>query len=95
MAQQPQPDRVLLALLYVFTAVTGLIDAVSFVGLGHIFTANMTGNVVFLGFASVGTQSLSVPRSLSALAAFLIGALIGGRTAACRAVFSAVAPTIA
>jgi hypothetical protein len=31
--------------------VTGLVDAVSFLGLGHIFTANMTGNVVFFGFA--------------------------------------------
>jgi uncharacterized membrane protein YoaK (UPF0700 family) len=31
------------------TVVTGLVDAVSFLGLGHIFTANMTGNLVFLG----------------------------------------------
>ena len=34
------------------TVVTGLVDAISFLGLGHIFTANMTGNVVFLGFAA-------------------------------------------
>ena len=37
----------LLCLLYLFTAVTGLVDAVSYIGLGHVFTANMTGNVVF------------------------------------------------
>src|SRR5258706_6103576 len=42
-------DRVLPALL-ILTFVTGLVDAVSFLGLGHVFTANMTGNIVFLGF---------------------------------------------
>lgn len=82
MAEQNHTDRVLLALLYISTAVTGLIDGVSFLGMGHIFTANMTGNIVFLGFASAGVQSLSVPRSLSSLLAFLVGALIGGRIAA-------------
>jgi hypothetical protein len=34
--------------LLVLTAATGLIDAVSYLALGHVFTANMTGNVVFL-----------------------------------------------
>ena len=82
MAQEPRPDRMLMALLYFFTAVTGLVDAVSYIGLGHVFTANMTGNVVFLGFALAGTPGLSVPRFLAALAAFLFGALIGGRIAA-------------
>jgi hypothetical protein len=37
--------------LLVLTLVTGLVDAVSYLGLGHVFTANMTGNVVLLGFA--------------------------------------------
>jgi uncharacterized membrane protein YoaK (UPF0700 family) len=76
------------ALLYLFTAVTGLIDAVSFIGLGRVFTANMTGNVVFLGFAVVGTPSLSVVRSLAALAAFFLGALVGGRIASSLAPIS-------
>ena len=40
------------------TVVTGLVDAISFLGLGHIFTANMTGNVVFLGFAAAGSPGL-------------------------------------
>ena len=61
--------------------VTGLIDAVSFLALGHVFTANMTGNVVFLGFAAAGAQGLSVMRSGTALLAFLAGAVIGGRMA--------------
>lgn|SRR2546426_3504521 len=82
MAQELRPDRMLMALLYFFTAVTGLVDAVSYIGLGHVFTANMTGNVVFLGFALAGTPGLSVPRFLAALAAFSFGALIGGHIAA-------------
>jgi uncharacterized membrane protein YoaK (UPF0700 family) len=68
-------------LLYLFTAVTGLVDAVSYIALGHVFTANMTGNIVFLGFALAGVPGLSASRSLTALGAFLVGALIGGRLA--------------
>jgi len=68
-------------LLHVATAITGLIDAISYLALGHVFTANMTGNVVFLAFAVAGAPGLSITRSLTALIAFLIGALIGGRVA--------------
>jgi uncharacterized membrane protein YoaK (UPF0700 family) len=68
-------------LLYIATATTGLIDAISYLALGHVFTANMTGNVVFLAFAVAGAPGLSITRSLTALIAFLIGALIGGRAA--------------
>src|SRR6266852_7578208 len=68
-------------LLHVATAITGLIDATSYLALGHVFTANMTGNVVFLAFAVAGAPGLSITRSLTALVAFLAGALIGGRAA--------------
>jgi uncharacterized membrane protein YoaK (UPF0700 family) len=60
------------------TAVTGLVDAVSVLALGHVFTANMTGNVVFLGFAIGGAAGFSVSRSLMALNCFVVGALLGG-----------------
>jgi len=73
------PDRLLPALLLALTAVTGLVDAVSYLALGHVFTANMTGNVVFLGFAIAAAPGLSIPRSGAALLAFIVGALIGGR----------------
>src|SRR2546426_9882054 len=66
-------------LLVVLTITTGLIDAVSVLGLGRVFTANMTGNIVFLGFALARVPEFSARRSLAALAAFLVGALIGGR----------------
>lgn len=61
------------------TTVTGLVDAVSFLSLGHVFTANMTGNIVFLAFATAHVSGLSVVRSITALLAFLVGAILGGR----------------
>ena len=67
--------------LLLLTVVTGLIDAVSFLGPGRVFTANMTGNVVFLGFAVAGVPGLSIARSLTSLVAFLVGAAVGGRVA--------------
>src|SRR5213595_3854324 len=73
------PRSSLPALLVVLTITTGLIDAVSVMGLGRVFTANMTGNIVFLGFALARVPEFSARRSLAALAAFLIGAVIGGR----------------
>lgn len=66
-------------LLLLLTIVTGLVDAVSYLSLGHVFVANMTGNVVFLGFAVAGAEDFSIPASLAAIAAFLVGALLGGR----------------
>jgi uncharacterized membrane protein YoaK (UPF0700 family) len=61
--------------------VTGVVDAVSYLGLGQVFVANMTGNVVFLGFALAGKAGLSVVASITAALAFLLGALLGGRLA--------------
>lgn len=66
-------------LLVGLTVVTGLVDAFSYLVLGHVFVANMTGNVVFLGFALAGAPGFSLGASLTALAAFWVGALIGGR----------------
>jgi uncharacterized membrane protein YoaK (UPF0700 family) len=64
------------------TFVTGVVDAASYLRLGHVFVANMTGNVVFLGFALAGARGLSSAASLTALAAFLVGAFAGGRLGA-------------
>jgi uncharacterized membrane protein YoaK (UPF0700 family) len=77
----PGPDRIVLLLLFALTAVTGFVDAVSFVALGRVFTANMTGNVVFLGFATAAVPGLSLARSGAALVAFVAGAAVGGRLA--------------
>ena len=82
MTAPSSPERILPPVLLGLTAVTGLVDAVSYLALGHVFTANMTGNVVFLGFAAAGAPGLSVTRSGTAVAAFFIGAVAGGRLAA-------------
>src|SRR3984885_15434571 len=70
--------RTLLAL----TFTTGIVDGVSYLGLGHVFTANMTGNVVLLGFGIAGSGGLPVVAPIVSLAAFLCGAGLGGRLAA-------------
>src|SRR5947199_6096187 len=67
-------DGSLAPLLFVLTVVTGLVDAVSYLALGHIFVANMTGNVVFLGFAVAGAKGLTVWAPCLAIACFAAGA---------------------
>jgi uncharacterized membrane protein YoaK (UPF0700 family) len=74
-------DAVPIALLIVLTFTTGIVDAVSVLALGHVFTANMTGNVVFLGFAMAGAPGFSFARSGFALVAYLAGAVGGGQMA--------------
>ncbi|MGW6740096.1 YoaK family protein [Streptomyces sp. NPDC055025] len=77
----PRGDRhgPLPPLMLTLTVVTGLVDAVSYLALGHVFVANMTGNVVFLAFALAGAKGHSVVASVVSMAAFLVGALAGGR----------------
>jgi uncharacterized membrane protein YoaK (UPF0700 family) len=65
-------------LMLLLTAVTGLVDAVSILRLGRVFVANMTGNVVFVGFGLAGAPGFALAASLVALAGFLVGAAAGG-----------------
>jgi uncharacterized membrane protein YoaK (UPF0700 family) len=65
-------------LLVAMTLVTGLVDAFSYLVLGHVFVANMTGNVVFLAFALAGASGFSTLASLVALGSFVLGSLAGG-----------------
>ena len=46
----PVSPRLTVAALLLLTFATGLVDAISVLVLGHVFVANMTGNVIFLGF---------------------------------------------
>jgi uncharacterized membrane protein YoaK (UPF0700 family) len=73
------PHGPLQPLMLVLTVVTGLVDAFSYLALGHVFVANMTGNVVFGGFAIAGVGGFSLVATVVALAAFACGALLGGR----------------
>ncbi len=70
--------------LLLLTFTTGLVDAVSFIGIGRVFTANMTGNVALLGFGLAGRGNLPVLAPLISLGAFLVGAGAGGALAARR-----------
>jgi uncharacterized membrane protein YoaK (UPF0700 family) len=72
-------DKPLIFALVALTFTTGLVDAVSYISLGRVFIANMTGNVVLLGFAVAGISGLSVTRALLSLIGFLLGAAVGGR----------------
>jgi uncharacterized membrane protein YoaK (UPF0700 family) len=71
----------LTVLLLALTFSTGLVDAVSFLGLGRVFSANMTGNVVLLGFGIAGGYDLPVVAPIVSLLAFLAGAALGGALA--------------
>nr|WP_262413333.1 YoaK family protein [Streptomyces acidipaludis] len=72
------PKGPLPPLLLLLTVVTGLVDAFSYLALGRVFVANMTGNVVFLAFSLAGAGAFSVTASVLALVAFALGALAGG-----------------
>ncbi len=51
----PVSARLTVTGLLLLTFATGLVDAISVLVLGHVFVANMTGNVIFLGFWFVPT----------------------------------------
>src|SRR3954469_16177891 len=79
---EPRIHDPLARALLVLTFSTGLVDAVSYLGLGRVFTANMTGNIVLLGFGIAGSGGLPVVAPLVSLGAFLIGSAVGGVLAA-------------
>ena len=66
-------------MLVIMTVVTGLVDSFSFLKLGHVFVANSTGNILFMGFALAHVPGFSIVESSLALAATLVGAFVGGR----------------
>ncbi len=72
-------DGLLPPLLVALTVVTGLVDAFSYLVLGHVFVANQTGNVVFFAFALAGVSGFSATASVAAVGCFAVGALVTGR----------------
>ena len=61
MSEPDHPPQPLVVTLAALTVVSGFLDAVSFLGLGHVFIANMTGNVVLVGFAAAGAPGSPSP----------------------------------
>ncbi len=79
MTSTPIPFDPRVPLMLLLSVATGLVDAISVLGLGKVFTANMTGNVVFLGFAAAGVPGFEAAPYIVAITAFLLGALVAGR----------------
>jgi uncharacterized membrane protein YoaK (UPF0700 family) len=67
-------------LLIALTVASGAVDVISYFGLGKIFSAFMTGNIVFLGF---GIAEIKVP-DIFALSMFAVGSYLGLRITARR-----------
>jgi uncharacterized membrane protein YoaK (UPF0700 family) len=66
-------DTLLLALSFA----AGYVDALSYLGLGRVFTANMTGNTVLLAISLAQLDAAAGVRSSVALGGFLGGAALG------------------
>ena len=77
--EQTWAEREYTLALLVLTAATGAVDGVSYLALDRVFTGNMTGNVLFIGFGIVGVAGIPVLNNLVALLAFLLGAALGSR----------------
>ncbi len=65
------------AYLLALALAAGFVDAVSYLGLGRVFTANMTGNTVLLVVALASGSVGGAARSAAALAGFCAGAACG------------------
>ncbi|GGX98231.1 YoaK family protein [Streptomyces hiroshimensis] len=74
-----QPGATLPAAMVALTVTTGMVEAVSFLALGPVFTAVQTGNTLFLGFAVVGSGEFSAAASAASLLGFAVGAALGAR----------------
>ena len=61
------------------TVVSGIVDGFSFLLLGRIFVANVTGDVLFVAFGLAGAHGFSVAAALITLGVFFLGAFLGGR----------------
>jgi len=98
------PARMQLIAMLALTFSTGVIDAVGYLGLDRVFTANMTGNIVILGMALTGAEGLPIIGPAVALLGFAAGAAVAGRmlrgrsagwTSRTTAVFAAVGAALA
>jgi uncharacterized membrane protein YoaK (UPF0700 family) len=64
-------------MLLILTWAAGNIDAIGYLGLGRVFTANMTGNTVLLGLHLGQEQGAAALRAFVALLSFGVGLVLG------------------
>ena len=79
MPESARSEREYTIALLVLTVATGAIDGVSFLALDRVFTGNMTGNVLFIGFGLVGVDGIPLINNVVALLTFMLGAVLGSR----------------
>jgi uncharacterized membrane protein YoaK (UPF0700 family) len=79
--RSPVSHRLTVLGLLLLTLATGIVDSISILVFGHVFVANMTGNVIFLGFWAVPHSGVDMTAGLMSFAAFVLGAVLGGRFA--------------
>ena len=77
----PFSERSTVAALLLLTFATGLADAISILVLGHVFVANMTGNVIFLGFWLAPRTNIDLTAVAVALPTFVCTTIVSGRLA--------------
>jgi uncharacterized membrane protein YoaK (UPF0700 family) len=77
MAISPSPQRGRDVTLWLLACAAGCVDAVSYLALGQVFVANMTGNTVLLGIATVELEASATLRVVLSLAGFVGGAAAG------------------
>jgi uncharacterized membrane protein YoaK (UPF0700 family) len=77
----PVSERTTIVCLLLLTFSTGIVDAISVLVLGHVFVANMTGNVIFLGFWFAPHTVVDMTAAVVAFVSFVAGAILGGRLA--------------
>ncbi|MFP7493110.1 YoaK family protein [Terribacillus saccharophilus] len=63
------------AAILLLCVVSGLVDVLGYIGLAHVFTANMTGNIVLLGIGLGDARQVTITNALLALIGFIIGIL--------------------
>jgi uncharacterized membrane protein YoaK (UPF0700 family) len=78
-ATSPVSERSTVAALLLLTFATGLADSLSILVLGHVFVANMTGNVIFLGFWLAPRTSIDLTAVAVALPTFVTTTILSGR----------------
>src|SRR3954471_13286706 len=66
-------------LLAALTFSSGAVDAIAFLGLGKVFTAFQTGNLVFLGVGLAGSGGPSLLRVGASLVGFALGVVLATR----------------
>jgi uncharacterized membrane protein YoaK (UPF0700 family) len=72
------PPPLLAFELVLLTLAAASADTAGYLGLGKIFTANMTGNIVLLGISISQEQNADSSRGICALTLFIVGTCLGG-----------------